>query len=218
MSLVTAPAGSSVSTRSSVDLVGTFRIAAGACDPVTRTVKGSWFRLIYPGGNTKTGYFFENTASACYEKSYTVVSPGGQGGLATGTYQPGPRRAFAENGDARAGAVIRPVPFATVDLSISTQATDPQTGHPVPAPSIVDAGGRLSGNLEAVSAAWRGIYMNQGSPKPGGRRPGLTTPVSGTYNARTHAFVLHWTSKIVGGPFTGFIADWHLIGRFAPTS
>ena len=88
----------------------------------------------------------------------------------------------------------------------------------MPAPRIIDAGGRLSGNLEAVSPAWRRIYMNQGSPKPGGARPGLTTPVSGTYNARTHAFVLNWTSKIVGGPFTGFIGDWHLTGRFAPAS
>ena len=78
----------------------------------------------------------------------------------------------------------------------------------------MEIGGKLSGNLEALSAAWRRVFINQGSPKPRGRRPGLTQPVSGTYNARTRSFVLTWTSQIVGGPFTGFIGYWHLVGKF----
>ena len=34
--------------------------------------------------------------------------------------------------------------------------------------------------------------------------PGLTSPITGTYNAKTRAFVLTWTSQVVGGPFNGF--------------
>jgi hypothetical protein len=39
-------------------------------------------------------------------------------------------------------------------------------------------------------------------------------PVTGTYNAKTHGFVLSWTSQVVGGPFNGFTGDWHLTGTF----
>jgi hypothetical protein len=204
------------SASDSVPMAGTFRLAAGACNPVTRVIKGSYFKLIFPGGNVNTGFFFQNTSSSCFNKSYTLLAPGSQGGLATGEYQPGPRPAFTKSGDARASAIIRPVPFASVALSLSTELNDPQTKKAVPLPEIMNNGGRLSGNTEAVSASWKEISFNQGSPKPGGRRPGLTKPVSGTYNPGTHAFTLNWTSKIVGGPFTGFIGQWHLTGRFMP--
>ena len=39
--------------------------------------------------------------------------------------------------------------------------------------------------------------------------------MTGTYNAKTHAYVLNWTSQVVGGPFNGFTGDWHLTGTFA---
>ena len=173
------------SAQSSHRLVGTFKITAGSCNPITKTVAGSYFRLIFPKSNILFGPFFQNSTSPCFDKSYTTVSPGTQGGLVTGAFQPGPPRAFAANGDARAQAIIRPVPFAAVGFSLTTQSTDPQTRRAVPVPSITTTGGRLSGNLEAVSAAWKNIYFNQGSPKPGGRRPGLTVPVSGRYSSRT---------------------------------
>jgi hypothetical protein len=199
-------------------MVGTFDLTAGVCNPVTSVIAGSYFKLIFPGGNVHTGFFFQNTSSRCFNKSFTIISPGTEGGLLTGGFQPGPQRAFTKNGDARAGAIIRPVPFAAIDLSLSTQATDPQTKMPVPAPVVESNGGKLSGNFEALSAAWRRISFNQGSPKPGRLRPGLTQPVSGSYNVRTHAFTLNWTSKIVGGPFTGFIGQWHLAGKFVATN
>ncbi len=204
------------SANGAVPLVGTFKLTRGACDPVSGTVSGSWFQLIFPHGNTNTGFFFENSSSLCFNKAYTMISPGTQGGLATGTFQPGPRRAFDKKGDARASAIIRPVPFGAIDLSLSTQSMDPQTRTSVPAPLIMDRGGKLSGNTEALSASWKRIYINQGSPKPRGARPGLTQPVTGRYNVRTHAFSLSWTSQIVGGPFTGFIGYWHLVGTFVP--
>ncbi len=206
-----------VSAQSAVPLVGTFRITGGSCDPVTGTIKGSWFRLIFPGGNVHTGFFFQNSTSPCFNKSYTTISPGTQGGLVTGAFQPRPRRAFATNGDARAKAIIEPVPFAAIDLSLSTQRRDPQTNRTVQAPSIAALGGKLTGDLQALSVSWKNVYINQGSPKPGGARPGLTVAVAGNYNVRTHLFALSWTSQIVGGPFTGFIGDWYLSGRFVPS-
>ena len=205
------------SAKAAVPLVGTFRIAGGSCDPLTGAISGSYFRLIFPKGNVRTGFFFQNSTSPCFDKSYTTISSGTQGGLVTGRFQPGPRRAFTPSGDARANTIIRPVPFAAIDFSVSTQPIDPQTGAAVPTPSIMDAGGALTGNLEALSASWKRIYINQGSPKPRGGRPGLTQPVYGRYNTRTHKFVLSWTSQIVGGPFTGFIGDWYLSGTFIAT-
>lgn len=199
-----------------VTLVGTFTLTPGTCNPVTKTVTGSYFRLIFPHGNVNTGFFFENTSSPCTDKSYTILKPGAQGGLATGTYQRGPRHAFTPTGNARANAIVQPVLFATAELSLFTQPIDPQTGRAAPPPSVVESGGRLRGQVEALSLAWNKVFINQGSPKPGGVRPGLTVPVKGTYNARTHAFVLAWTSQIVGGPFTGFIGLWYLTGTFTP--
>ena len=206
--------GPTSSAKGAVPLVGTFKVTAGVCNPVTGVIAGSYFKLIFPGGNVHTGYFFENTSSSCFNKSVTTISAGTDGGLVTGEFQPGPQRAFTTKGDARANAIIRPVSFAAIDLSLSTQPTDPQTKRPVPPPVVENDGGRLSGNMEALSAEWRTTYFNQGSPKPGGLRPGLTQPVTGSYNVRTHAFTLNWTSKIIGGPFTGFIGQWHLAGRF----
>ncbi len=195
-------------------MVGTFRVTAGTCNPVTDVIAGSYLKLIFPGGNVHTGFFFQNTSSRCFDESFTTISPGTDGGIVTGEFQPGPPRVFTAEGDARANAIIRPVSFAAIALSLSTQPMDTQTKKPVPAPAVQNDRGKLSGNVEAVSAAWRKIYFNQGSPKPGGRRPGLTRSLSGTYNVRTHAYTLNWTSKIVGGPFTGFIGQWHLVGTF----
>jgi len=44
----------------------------------------------------------------------------------------------------------------------------------------------------------------------------LSAPLTGTYNAKSRAFVITWTSQIVGGPFNGFTGSWHLAGKFAP--
>jgi hypothetical protein len=87
----------------------------------------------------------------------------------------------------------------------------------VAAPEIFDNKGTLSGQVTAWSAAWNNLYFNQGSPKPGGGSPGLTAPVSGTYDSATHAYVLTWASQVVGGPFNGFTGYWHLQGTFVPS-
>jgi hypothetical protein len=101
-----------------------------------------------------------------------------------------------------------------VQFSVSTAATDPQTGTPVRAPEISANGAQLDGDLRAFGASWNRGHFNQGSPKPDGSKPGLTSGPTGTYDAATGTFTLEWSSAIVGGPFNGFTGEWHFAGRF----
>jgi hypothetical protein len=195
-------------------LVGTFKLQPGACfgDAVT----GTYFQMIFPNGNVTTGKFFDNPDSTCANKEYTLAVPGVRGGLVTGKYQPNPAPAFNAQGGALADSIVEPQSFTAIDFSIATNEKDPQTGLTVPPPTISVDKGKLSGQVEAWSASWNKLYFNQGSPKPNGSRPGLTQPLSGTYNPKTRAFVITWTSQVVGGPFNGFTGLWHLAGTFSP--
>jgi hypothetical protein len=196
------------------ELVGTFKLAAGSCSGTAPT--GTYFRMIFPGGTIAAGKFFDNPDSTCTDQSYTLASPGTAGGLINGKYQPDPTPAFSASGGALASSIVEPQDFTAINFGIATNPTDPQTGVAVPAPTIKDKNGKLTGQVEAWSADWNNLHFNQGSPKPGGTSPGLTLPVSGTYNAKTHAFVLTWASAVVGGPFNGFTGYWHLQGTFKP--
>jgi hypothetical protein len=196
-------------------LVGTFKLSPGACSGYN--VTGTYFRMIFPNGSVANGKFFSNPDSLCSNNTYTLAIPGKEGGLVTGKYQPNPKPAFTSQGGALADEIVQPQSFTEINFSIATNKKDPQTGQSVPPPSIIDVDGKLSGQIEAWSAAWNKLYFNQGSPKPGGSHPGLTRPLSGTYDAATHAFVLSWTSEVVGGPFNGFTGYWHLVGTFSPS-
>jgi hypothetical protein len=196
-------------------LLGTFKLTAGSC--ATTTPTGTYFRMVFPGGSLTAGKFFDNPDSTCTDKSYTLAVPGTAGGFTTGKYQPNPVPAFSATGSALSNTIIQPQSFTAINFSIATNPKDPQTGVAVPAPTIKVKNGKLSGQVEAWSASWNKLYFNQGSPKPGGTSPGLTEPVSGTYNSKTHAFVLTWASAVVGGPFNGFTGYWHLQGKFVPT-
>ena len=195
-------------------LVGTFKLAPGAC--ATASASGTYFRMIFPKGTVAAGPFFQNPDSTCSDKTYTLAVPGSSGGLVTGRYQPNPVPAFNAQGGALANSIVQPQSFTAIDFSIATNKKDPQTNETVPAPSISVSNGKITGQVEAWSASWNKLYFNQGSPKPGGGHPGLTRPLSGTYNAATHAFVLTWSSQVVGGPFNGFTGYWHLTGTFVP--
>jgi hypothetical protein len=207
------PAGAAKGGRQS--LVGTFKLKAGSC--VGSSVAGTYFQMIYPGGTVAAGKFFDNPDSTCTNKAYTLALPGVQGGFVTGKYQPNPAPAFNAQGGALANGIVQPQVFSAIDFSIATNKLDPQTGLAVPPPAISVKKGKLSGQVEAWSASWNKLYFNQGSPKPDGTRPGLTKSLSGTYNSKTHAFVIIWASAVVGGPFNGFTGYWHLTGTFSPT-
>jgi hypothetical protein len=203
--------------QSATPLVGTFRITPGAYS-ASAGPSGSYFRMLVPGGtlNGADTNYIPNSSSSASDLTYTLLSPGSQGGLVTGSYQPAPSPAFDGTGNALSARIIRPTPFEAINFSVETQTPDAQTATSVPAPSISTSGGHLTGNLEAFSASWNNNYFNQGSPKPGGTFPDLTAGPTGTYNSTTGAYTLTWTSAIVGGPFNGYTGQWVLAGTFAP--
>ncbi len=195
-------------------LVGTFRLAAGTCfDDAGEGedgVDGSYFRMTQPAGQP-----IDNGDSPCDDQTYTPLSPGTDGGLITGSYQPHPDPAFDDDGNALSDAITTPTAFYGVDFATATNATDPQTDTEVAPPEIVAAGdGSLSGDVRAFAAAWNDQHFNQGSPKPDGEKPEGTEGPSGTYDSASGSFELEWSSRISGGPFNGFTGTWHLEGTF----
>ena len=190
------------------DLVGTFEITAGECADAGVTA-GSFFRMVQPGGTVEDGPFIDNGDSVCGDTTFTVLSPGTDGGLTTGTFQPAPDPAFDAAGNATSGTIIAPLPFFGLAFSA---ASDEAEGVTVPQVTATD--GVLSGDLSAIAAYYGGEVFNQGAPKPGGENPGLTSGPTGTIDADTGAFVLEWTSQIEGGAFNEFSGVWHLEGTF----
>lgn len=195
-------------------LVGTFAIDAAVCSDAT-AVTGSYFRMVQGGGTAADGPFVANADSTCADQTYSALALG-TAGLVTGSFQPQPANPFDEGGNGLADAITAPTKFFGVNFALSSNETDPASGTAVTAPSIVlNADGTLSGDLSALSVAWNGQQFNQGSPKPDGSRPGLTTDLTGTYDAATGRFIIEWVSQIVGGPFDGFSGVWHLEGVFS---
>jgi hypothetical protein len=195
-------------------LRGIFKLTAGACQGTS--VTGTYFRMRFPHANVTNERYFQNATSTCSDKTYTLGVPGTQGGLLTGKFQPDPTPAFDAQGGGLAGAIEQPQNFGDINLSIATDKRDPVSGIAVPAPSIVDAKGKLTGQVAAWSIAWKKMFMNQGSLKPGQSLRRTHSTLSGIYNRSTRAFVLMWTSPVVGGPFDGFTGYWHLEGTFNP--
>jgi hypothetical protein len=213
---VVGGAGTAVA-QSPTPLVGLFRVAPGAYSAEAGAT-GSYFRMLNPGGtlNGPDVNYIANSSSPASDQTYTPLSPGTQGGLVTGAYQPAPSPAFDGSGNALADNIIAPVGFFGVNFSAATETPDTQTSTAVPTPSITsDGSGNLAGNLQAFGASWNTQYFNQGSPKPDGTFPGLTAGPTGTYNSSTGAYSLTWTSEIVGGPFNGFTGQWVLAGTFS---
>lgn len=191
-------------------LNGLFALSAGVC--ANGVASGSFFRMILPTG-TAAGPYLQNSDSRCSDRTVTPLSPGSDGGLVSGSYQPQPAAAFDPAGNARSGRVTTPVRFYGVDFATATNPTDPQTGVATRLPQVFDSGGTLSGDLSSLGVTWNNQVFNQGAPKPGGSLPGKTSPVHGTIDNAGN-FVLEWTSQIVGGPFNNFTGLWHLAGRY----
>lgn len=204
--------GAAPATAAPTNLVGTFALTPGACQ--SGAASGTYFRMVQPSGTVANGPFVSNGGSTCADKTYTLLAPGFDGGLVTGGYQPAPSPAFDGAGNSLSNRIVAPTVFFGVKFSISTDPKDRQSGASVTAPAIQVESGKLTGDLRAWEATWNKQDFNQGSPKPDGSTPNLTTPVRGTYDAATGAFVLEWTSTIVGGPFNEFTGSWHLAGTF----
>jgi hypothetical protein len=197
-------------------LIGTFIITAGSCSG--GVASGTYLRMVLPGGSNGAGPYFSNSASTCSDLSYTPLAPGAAGGLVTGSYQAQPGTPFDAAGNSLSDQITAPVAFEGVKFGTATNPTDPQTGLRTPVPTITANGSALSGDLAAFGVSWNNQEFNQGSPKPDGSSPGNTSPVAGTYNPATRAYVLQWSSQVVGGPFNGFSAFWNLTGRYVPVT
>lgn len=195
-------------------LTGVFGIEAGKCSG--GATSGSFFRMVEPKGKTTTGPFVKNGDSPCTDKTFTPLQPGTEGGLVTGSYQPQPNPPFDAAGNGAAVALSKPQKWFAIAFSLATNPTDPQTKRKAVVPSITNNGGKLSGDLRALAAAWNGQHFNQGAPKPDGSTPGNTSAPTGTYDADTESYELDWASQIVGGPFNNFTGVWHLEGTFEP--
>jgi hypothetical protein len=193
-------------------LVGTFEITPGSC--AGGHVTGSYFRMLQPGGAVA----LQNTDSTCSDQTYTPMSPGTDGGLITGKYQPAPKPAFDSKGNGVARSITTPTPFYHSAFATATNAVDPQTGKSVSAPSVQANGSSLSADLRSFAATWNGQNFNQGAPKPDGSTPGSTKLATGSYDASTGTYTLDWQSTVVGGAFNNFTGQWHLTGRFVPAS
>jgi hypothetical protein len=225
-------------------LVGLFRLTPGAAHG--KQLTGTWFRMLQPGGNATSGPFMVNANSPADGGRATLLKPGTSGGLRTAGYQSQPTPAFDGKGNSRADSIVAPASFFDVRFSISTNEVDPQTKTKVAPPTVFDNNGKLTANLASWAASWNKQNFNQGAPKPVlstgaqaagqqqaekvfdwvshkylGGAPKATVSgggATGTYDAKTGAFVLQWTSHIVGGPFNGFTGLWHLQGTFQASS
>jgi hypothetical protein len=200
------------------DLVGLFAVDAGECADAGVTA-GSYFRMVQPNGDPEDGPFVDNPDSSCGDTTFTALSPGADGGLITGEYQPQPEPPFeGDSQNGAADAIVQPQGFFAINFAVATNEVDPQTGDDVPPPSVSDASGTLTGDTSAWGVAYSGQHFNQGSPKPDGSKPGNTSGPTGSYDPDTGRYVLEWTSLIVGGPFDGFTGVWHLEGTFEAES
>ena len=187
------------------DLVGTFSIDDAVCD--SAEVTGSYFRMLQPGGTMTDGPFIPNADSACVDTTYSGLSAGTDGGLVTGTHQAAPDPAFDDAGNGLADAIFAPVPFFAVAFAGATDNAEAT-------PTLTATDGVLTGDLAAFTAYYGGASFNQGAPKPDGSGE---API-GTIDPETGAYVLDWTSQIVGGSFNDFVGVWHLEGTFTPNS
>jgi len=234
--------GGKKSDAKSSDLVGLFRLTAGAAngDKIT----GTWFRMVQPGGNAERGPYMINADSHAGGGQVTLLKAGTSGGLRTEGYQSQATPAFDAAGASLSDAITTPTAFFGVKFSISTNHVDPQTKAEVPPPTVTLNHGKLRADLSSWAASWNKQDFNQGAPKPvsntQAQAPGQEkaervwdwvagkyldaapkptvsgSDATGTYDPTTHAFTLEWTSHIEGGPFNGFTGLWHLEGIFEP--
>lgn len=195
-------------------LAGLFKLEGGKC--TGGTTSGSFFRMINPGGKAGEGPYISNGDSACDDKTYSPIFPGSDGGLRTGAYQAEVAPPFDGGGNGTTELIAKGVPFFAVRFAMATNQKDPQTGGNAPVPAISVNDGKLTGNLSAFAASWNNQHFNQGSPKPDGTQPGLTSGPTGTYDSATKKYTLEWSSQIVGGPFNNFTGVWRFEGTFEP--
>ncbi len=198
-----APIGAT-NAASTKTLNGTFKLTKGTYKD--GKARGTYFRMSNSGG------LFRNPDSSASNKTYTLGTPGTDGGLATGRFQAHPDPPFDSKGNALAKKILRPQSFTSIRFSVATIKKQKGSSNTAAVTTARVSGKKLTVSLPGFTAEWNKQYFNQGAPKPDGSGSAAT----GTYNAKTKRFVFEWRSKVVGGPFNGFTGFWHFEGRFQP--
>lgn len=197
----TATADVAAKEKKGTALVGLFKIDPTDC--ATAKVSGSYFRLIYPGGTAEAGPFGEDADSRCADKTYTGVSPGTDGGLRTGAYQPAPDPPFDAAGNSLGGKILGPGKSHGATVVVSTNKRG-ASGTEYPAPKIVASRrGELTGQVEAWLTDTPGFQYENGP-----------TAITGTYDKKSGAYTIEWTAVTKAGPGAGSTNLWHLEGTF----
>jgi hypothetical protein len=194
-------------------LVGLFKVDPGVCSDAGVTA-GTYFRMIQIGGKLGDGPYLGNGDSKCGDKTFSPMTPGNDGGLRTGAFQPESNPPFDGGGNGATESMMKGTAFFGVRYALATNEQDPQTKAKTTMPTISVEDGKLSGDLSSFAASWNNQHFNQGSPKPGGAKPGLTSGPTGTYDPSTKKYTLEWSSLIQGGPFNNFTGVWHFEGTF----
>jgi hypothetical protein len=168
--------------------------------------------MVAIGGTVEDGPFVPNGDSPCADQTFIPLLPGTDGGLLSGTLQPGQAPPFDADGNAVVDQIAAPTKFFGLDFGMAS--TDE-----APPPMITATDGELSGDVASVSAYYAGEIFNQGSPKPDGSAPGITAPAAiGAIDSETGLYSLAWASQIVGGAFNDFTGVWQLEGIFTPST
>jgi hypothetical protein len=219
-------------------LVGLFAIVAGVCDADGIVSTGSSFAMTDPANNGIPN----TTPTEDCAATNDPLSPGTDGGLLTGQFQPHPDPAFDADDNGLASSITQPRLFFAFNYGIATSADVVPTGgtDEAPVPSITDNGDtdgdglhELTGDLSAFSIAWQQNYFAQGSPRPTGLPDNSAcdetatldafpdsdpaTPVTGTYDPDTGEYTLDWASRIGAAFPCGNTGHWHFEGIFTPT-
>ncbi len=187
---------------SSKALNGTFKLTKGSYSG--GKPHGTWFRMSNSGG------LFRNPDSSASNKTYTLGTPGTDGGLATGRFQSHPDPPFDSKGNAKANKILRPQSFTSIRFSVATIKKQKGSSDTAAVTRASVRDGKLTVSLPGFTAEWNKQYFNQGAPKPDGSGQAAT----GTYSSKSKRFVFEWRSKVVGGPFNGFTGFWHFEGKF----
>jgi hypothetical protein len=164
-------------------------LAARQLNGVFHIGSGSYIRM-----GTPSGGFFSNPYSKAANKTYTTIVSGVGGGIRSGVAQKAPSPAFDRHGNARANSIITPTNFTGILFGVITTVV----------PSFSLSGNTITGHLRSLAAQWNKQTFLQGNT------------VYGTYNSRTHHYVLAWHTEVHGGPFDGYTGYWRLTGTFSP--
>jgi hypothetical protein len=196
-----APIGAT-NAASSKTLNGTFLLTKGSYSH--GKAHGTYFRMSNSGG------LFHNPDSTASNKTYTLGTPGTDGGLITGRFQSHPDPPFDSKGNAKASRILRPQSFTSIRFSVATIKKQKGSSDTATVTKASVRDGKLTVSLPGFTAEWNKQYFNQGAPKPNGSGRAAT----GTYSSKSKRFVFEWRSKVVGGPFNGFTGFWHFEGKF----